>query len=79
MSIDIYRHPIEYVTDILNSISIPTITESEVTDILLSLKNSSVAYDEIPAHILKQNTILYIKPLTHLVNSSINKGIFQMN
>ena len=29
----------------------------------------------MPAHnILKQNTILYIKPLTHLVNSSINKG-----
>ena len=25
---------------------------------------------------LKLNTILYIKPLTHLVNSSINKGIF---
>ena len=66
----------EYVNDILNSISIPTITESEVTDILLSLKNSSAGYDEIPAHILKQNTILYIKPLTHLVNSSINKGIF---
>ena len=75
-NIDNTSNPIEYVNDILNSISIPTITESEVTDILLSLKNSSAGYDEIPAHILKQNTILYIKPLTHLVNSSINKGIF---
>ena len=48
---------IEYVNDILNSISIPTITESEVTDIQLSLKNSSAGYDEIPAHIF--NKILY--------------------
>ena len=69
-------NPIEYVNDILNSISIPTITESEVTDILLSLKNSSAGYDELPAHILKQNIVLYIKPLTHLVNTSIIKGIF---
>ena len=75
-NIDNTSNPMEYVNDILNSISIPTITESEVTDILLSLKNSSAGYDKIPAHILKQNTILYIKPLTHLVNSSINKGIF---
>ena len=75
-NIDNTSNPIEYVNDILNSISIPTITESEVTDILLSLNNSSAGYDEIPAHILKQNTILYIKPLTHLINSSINKGIF---
>ena len=65
-----------YVIDTLNTISIPTMTESEVTDILLSLKNSSVGYDKIPAHILKQNTVLYIKPLTHLVNSSINQGHF---
>ena len=69
-------NPIEYVNDILNSISIPTITESEVTDILLSLKNSSAGYDELPAHILKQNIVLYIKSLTHLVNTSIIKGIF---
>ena len=40
-------------------ISILTITESEVSDILLSLKNSSAGYDEIPAHVLKQHTILY--------------------
>ena len=69
-------NPIEYVNDTLNSISIPTITESEVTDTILSLKNSSAGYDEIPAQILKQNIILYIKHLTHLMNSSINKGIF---
>ena len=37
-NIDNTSNPIEYVNDILNSISIPTITESEVTDILLSLK-----------------------------------------
>ena len=74
-NIDNTSNPIQYVNDILNSISIPTITESEVTDILLSLKNSSAGYDEIPAHILKQNN-LSIKPLTHLVNSSIKKEIF---
>ena len=75
-NIDNTSNPIEYVNDILNSISTPTITKSEVIDILISLKNSSAGYDEIPVHILKQNTELYIKPLTHFVNSSINKRFF---
>ena len=44
--------------------------------ILILLKNSSAGYDELPAHILKQNILLYIKPLTPLVNTSIIKGIF---
>ena len=57
-------------------ISTSIITESEVTDIILSLKNSSAGYDKKSAHILKQNIILYIKPLTHLVNRSIKKGFF---
>ena len=43
----------------------------------MSLKTCFVGgYDELQAHILKQNIVLYIKPLTHLVNTSIIKGIF---
>ena len=40
------------------------------------IKNTSTGYDETPAHILKQSIVIYIKPLTYLVNSSIYKEFF---
>ena len=69
-------NPMKYVKSTLNSISIPTINESEVVAATKSLKNSSAGYDEVPARILNQNINIFIKPLTHLVNSLIKKGIF---
>ena len=66
----------QYVKSTLNSISIPIISESEVVAAIKSLKNSSAGYDEVPARILKQNINIFIKPLTHLINSSIKEGIF---
>ena len=61
---------------ILNSIVIPTISETEVVAAIKILKNTSAGHDEVPPHILKQNVQLFIKPLTHLVNSSIKNDIF---
>ena len=40
------------------------------------MKNLPPGYDEMPASILKQCTDIYIDPLTHLINLSINQGIF---
>ena len=69
-------NPMQYVKSTLDSISIPIISESEVVAAIKSLKNSSAGYDELPARILKQNINIFIKPLTHLINSSIKEVIF---
>ena len=71
-----FTNPLTNVKGILNSIVIPTISETEVVAAIKILKNTSAGHDEVPAHILKQNVQLFIKPLTHLVNSSIKNGIF---
>ena len=60
----------------MNSMFISNITEAEVTETILDLNNSSPGYDEVPAIVMKQNIHALIKPLTYLINCSINKGIF---
>ena len=71
-----FTNPLTNVKGILNSIVIPTISETEIVAAIKILKNTSAGHDEVPAHILKQNVQLFIKPLIHLVNSSIKNGIF---
>ena len=70
-----FTNPLTNVKGILNSV-IPTISETEIVAAIKILKNTSVGHDEVPAHSLKQNVQLFIKPLTHLLNSSIKNGIF---
>ena len=55
---------------------IPYISKYEIIEIIKSLKNSSAGYDNIPASIAKQCIQHYIKPLTYLINSSFECGIF---
>ena len=69
-------NPMHNVKSTLNSISIPIISQSEVVAAIKSLMNSSAGYDKVPARILKQNKNIFIKPLTHLINSSIKEVIF---
>ena len=69
-------NPLQYVNSVVNSIYIPIISEAEVTETMFSLKNSSAGWDEIPAHIIKQNISILVKPITHLINCSIQNGMF---
>ena len=55
---------------------IPYITEYEITQNIISLKNSSAGWDSIPASIAKQSILFYVKPLTQLINRSFELGIF---
>ena len=71
-----FTNPLTNVKGILNSIVITAISETEVVAGIKILKSTNAGHDEVPAHILKQNVHLFIKPLTHLVNSSIKNGIF---
>ena len=60
----------------MNSIVIPYINEKDITQVVNSLKNSGAGWDFIPASIAKQSIQFYIKPLTCLINSSFQNGIF---
>ena len=44
--------------------------------VVLTLRNISLCWDELSAGIYKSYIDLYIKPLTFLINTSINQGIF---
>ena len=55
---------------------IPYITENEIIEFSMSMKNSSPGWDSISANIAKPSIEYYIKPLTRLLNSSFQNGIF---
>ena len=68
--------PLTYVTSSVNSIFIPYVSENEITEVIQSLKNSSAGHDSILASIAKPLIQYYVKPLTHLINSSFENGLF---
>ena len=51
-------------------------TTTEVKQIIFSLKNISLGWDETPAFLLKTCSNYYVKPLTYIINKSIEEGIF---
>ena len=61
---------------VVNSIVISTITALKVRNIILSTKNSSPGWDDIPACVAKKYIDYYIDPLTHIINNSIQVGVF---
>ena len=68
--------PMSYVDNIMNSIAISYVSYMDVKNIILSLKNSSPGYDELPAFIAKQCIDNYVMPLTYIINMSLMEGIF---
>ena len=69
-------NPMSYVDIREHSIYIAPTTTTEIKQIIISLKNSSPGWDEIPAFLLKICSNFYVKPLTYLINKSIEEGIF---
>ena len=69
-------NPLNYLNPTMKSMFIPYISKYEIIEMIKSLKNSSAGYDNIPASIAKQCIQHYIKPLTYLIISSFECGIF---
>ena len=65
-----------YITNIADVIVIPEISHVELCNVVLTLRNSSPGWDEISTGIYKYYIDLYIKPLTFLINTLLNQGIF---
>ena len=59
----------------LNLFLHPT-TEQEINGIVKNLKNCAVGWDHLPASIFKDNKTHISKMLTHIVNLSLEQGIF---
>ena len=69
--------PLHFMGDpIKNSIFLCPVTSSEISEILLSLKNGAPGYDEINAVLLKSISNNITEPLVYICNLSLSDGIF---
>jgi hypothetical protein len=67
-------HDVPYVT---HTFHFRQVTENEVESIITSLRNKfSCGHDDIPVSLIKEVKHLIVKPLTHVVNSSLISGLF---
>ena len=48
----------------------------EVYQVICSLKNSSAGWDDLPTLVLMKCSSSLLQPLTHLINCSLQSGIF---
>ena len=57
-------------------IKLPCISEDEISRTINFLKNASAGWDNIPSFVVKKVSKHVIRPLTYLINKSIEQGIF---
>ena len=69
-------NPLTYVNNVNNPIVTFDVSCDEVKNIIHSLKNSSAGHDEFPTFVEKLCVDSYIEPLTFLINSSLETGVF---
>ena len=72
-SINTTVNPLTYVKSSCNSMFMPYVEEHEIIEIVYQ---RSPDWDSIPASVAKATIQSYIKPLTSLINSSFENGIF---
>ena len=79
LSADIPRHnksPTFYISNhIFDTIYLEPVTENEVENIIINLKNSSPGWDDFTAKIVKLSYPSFIIPLTYICNLSLSSGI----
>ena len=74
--IDSSVNPLKYVKCNKTHIKLPYISEDEISRTINSLKNASAGWDNIPTFVVKKVSKHIIRPLTDLINKSIEQGIF---
>ena len=69
--------PMKYMNNPNNkSIFLFPTDESEVKSILIDLKPNSSGWDDLPGRIFRDNSGALMKPLIHVINLSLSKGVF---
>ena len=71
-------NPLDYVKSIKNSIFLKDVDSNEVKNIIVTLKNTCPGYDNIHTKVIKSTYNLFLIPLTHVLNQSIDQGIFSI-
>ena len=69
-------NPLTYVNSVNDSIVNFDVSCDEVKNIIHTLKTSSAGHDEFPTFVGKLCVYSYIEPLTFLINSSLETGVF---
>ena len=69
-------NPLSYVNPVANSIVIPSVSQYEVRQVILSLKSSSPGWDDFPAFLSRQCIDCYISPLLFIINICLHEGVF---
>ena len=72
-------NPLSFVENVPNSIIIEDVSEQEASNVIKSLNNSSAGWDQFQTSIAKQCSTKFIKPLTALINRSLEKGYSLLN
>ena len=71
------KTPQEYMKYIIiNSLYLEPVSESEIHNLISSLKNNSPGYDHLRANLLKMSFPIICKPLTYICNLSLQDGVF---
>lgn len=60
---------------VLENFQFSPVTEGEVQKVLYDLKDSSPGFDNIPGSLFPSVQDLILKPLTHILNLSLKKGV----
>ena len=74
---NVKKAPISYMTNRMNeSLFLDPVSESEIKERLISLKETATGHDEINTMSLKLSNNLIAQPLAHICNLSLTEGIF---
>ena len=68
--------PLTFVKENINSIYLSEVNEAEVQRIIMNFKNSSPGPDGQNVKVLKQTYYIYLKPMVHMLNLSLQQGYF---
>ena len=68
--------PSSYLKGIEHSIYLEKVSEMEIVNVIMNLKNGSPGPDGIRADVIKQTYSCFLAPLTFLINQSISRGYF---
>ena len=60
----------------MSSFFLKEVTHAEVTKIICLLKEASPGWDGMHAKAIKPTFALYLSPLVHILNLSLNQGVF---
>ena len=70
------QSPTSFMTSNCNGMVVLPVNQSEIIDIIKTLKHSRPGWDAISANVVKVTYPCFIEPLAHIMNLSIKQGIF---